>query len=422
MTVVGRGIRNAFRSTTRIIAIVVILGLCIGLGFVMLVGHRIVQVEIDATLASVGTVVTITPAGAMRGGTNDKYLTSDQLSGVRDLPHVVSLDETLPDRLDTDLPHHTSGPAAVGTTLQSALSGDSDQPVGFVGTTQPSRPANIGASSLKVVGGQPINGTGESDDAMISTTMAKRNNLQVGSTFSAYGHRFTVAALFDSDSASGDNTVIIPLLTEQKLSRRDHDVAAATATADSLNHLNDVTGDITMALGPAADVTSDVLQAEQALVPLNSVKNLSAYSLAAAAAAAAIISFLIMVMMVRERKREIGILKAIGASNRRISYQFIGEALTFSLLGGIAGVLACALTANAIISSLIGKGANSDTSGGPLTGRNHALHHLTPLHVAATVPDILIGLAGIVLISASGSAAATYLITKIQPAEALRSE
>jgi putative ABC transport system permease protein len=417
VSVLNRAVRNAFRSPARTMAIVGILGLSVGLSFVMLVGHKSIQNKINATLASVGNTVRITPAGYAAGSTATRYLTTAQLSKVARLPNVAGLDELLPASLPSG--DTTSQSASAGGTLLPSSPGE---PVSFVGTNDPSDPSNIGASTLEIAAGHVIDGTGDSYDAMVAATMARRNHLKTGSAFSAYGAVFTVKAIFDSDTDTGNDSVIVPLATLQRLTHRGGDVASAIATADSLIHLSDVTGEITIALGPAADVTSDIAQANQALAPLGSVEGVALYSLSGAVAAAAIISFLIMVMIVRERKREVGILKAIGAPNRRIVCQFMIEALTFSALGGAAGLLAGALAASSITSGLVSDSGHSGSPGSPRAGQNPALQHLSQVHATATIPEVLIGLAGILLIAAFGSAAASYLIGRIQPAQALRSE
>jgi putative ABC transport system permease protein len=47
----------------------------------------------------------------------------------------------------------------------------------------------------------------------------------------------------------------------------------------------------------------------------------------------------IMLATVSARIREIGIRKAIGATNREIRFQFLSEAVLISLIGGVIGIL-----------------------------------------------------------------------------------
>ena len=63
----------------------------------------------------------------------------------------------------------------------------------------------------------------------------------------------------------------------------------------------------------------------------------------------------IMLVSVRERTREIGIRKAVGAKRRHILAQFLVEAVVLSLLGGVIGV-AVGLAASFVIGQVAGWG------------------------------------------------------------------
>lgn len=474
MSLLSRGIRNAFRNRTRTVSIVLILGLAIGLAFVMLIAHRAVAAKTSTALRSVGNTVTIGPPGYKAGGLLGDFLSSLELAPISRLPGVTGVNELLNGNLKaSNLPpsnakgpsntqvkelggsnpggNNSSGssgsrssgssPVKRGSTslkypgtMAAATAGLACEPkpctppisyftVYITGSTEPTAPANIGASTLEIVSGHAIAGTSTADDAMISTEMARKNGLKVGSTFTAYGKTITVAAIFQSNSQQGNDTVIVPLPVLQRLMGAGDKVFTTTVTTSSLNELSKVTSEIERTLGKRASVISFVSDAEQAVSDLNGVKSIALESLIGAIAAAVVILFLVMVMIVRERKREIGVLKAIGSPNRRIMVQFTTEAVTLTLLGLVLGFVIGLIAANPVTSSLVShSGVASDTGARGIFGAGSpALTHLTDIsaNVGATV--ILEGIGAAILVAVLASAASAWMIGRVRPAEVLRS-
>jgi len=77
-----------------------------------------------------------------------------------------------------------------------------------------------------------------------------------------------------------------------------------------------------------------------------------------------------MTMSIYERTREIGIMKAVGASNRQIKRVFLGEAAIIGVLGGLGGLLfsaAGAALANLAAQYFIASSAQSAGGGGAVT-------------------------------------------------------
>jgi len=80
-----------------------------------------------------------------------------------------------------------------------------------------------------------------------------------------------------------------------------------------------------------------------------------------------------MIMSVMERRKEIGLMKAIGATNSLIIKQIMAESAILSLMGGIVGLLLGLLGAIAIGSLLGGMFSAVVTPGLAATGIGFAL-------------------------------------------------
>jgi putative ABC transport system permease protein len=422
MTAVGRGIRNAFRNAVRMISVVVILGLGIGLSFVMLIANHSVAAKVATTLSSIGDTVNIRLPGYSTGMQLGKHLTTAELAPIGHFHGVTSIDEILSGSADPLGRRQNPTPSASARTSLRPV--NMSPAVYFSGSTQPTSPVSIGASTLRVVNGHAISGTSLADAAMVSTAMARKNGLKVGSTFTAYGKTLTVAAIFESDNQSGNDTVVTSLPVLERLTGDTGQVSSAIVTAASLGELAATTSAIEQALGPVASVTSNLAEASQALGDLDGVKSIALYSLTGAVGAAVIILFLVMVMIVRERKREIGILKAIGASNGRIMAQFTTEAATFTLLGLVVGLIAGIVTGSAVTAALVShSGASSVAGSAGLSGEpSPFLGRLTDVSAQVGWGVILEALTAAVVVALLASAATTWMIGRIQPAEAVRSE
>jgi len=443
MNVFTRGVRNAFRNPVRTFSLVIILGLSIGLALAMLIAHQAVDQKINSIQSSVGNTVSISPAGVQgfEGGGNP--LTDADIAKVSGLANVTSVTKTLNDRLtstDTNLVSAVDA-GTLGRRFNqnngqnfappAGASGGATRtftpPVIVVGTNTPSTTTNGSAVTLKA--GKVFSGDSADAVAIVGTTLATKNNLAVGSTFTAYGATVTVDGIFDSGNTFSNNQVIMPLKTVQTLSSQAGDVTAATITVNSVTNVDSVTSAVKSALGTTADVTNSAEQAKQTIQPLENIKSISLYSLVGAVIAGATIILLTMVMIVRERRREIGVLKAIGASNTNVVTQFTSEAVTLTILGSVVGIVLGVLAGNPITRLLVTSSTSSTSQAVPGAGRRlgggfgrSVANNFSNIHGAVGWSIILYGLMAAIVIAILGSAVAAYFITNIRPAEVMRTE
>jgi putative ABC transport system permease protein len=469
VNVLRRGVKNAFRNTIRSVGVIAILAVAIALAISMVIARSAVSDKIDQVHSTTGNTVSVSPAGffGLQGGGTP--LTTTQMKKIAANPDVTEVRQSLSQRLsstDTSLQSSIT-PGSLGRQFGGGGGGGGGPggsttftlPVNITGTNSPGTALIGGASgggTEKLTAGSSFSASSTDNVAIVGTSLAKANSLTVGSTFTAWGTTINVVGIYSAGSTFADAGVLMPLATVQKLASAPNQVTSATVVVNSVDNVGTVTSEIKKELGSSADVTSTQQTTESQLAPLNSVKTIATTTLIGAVIAAALILLLSMLMIVRERRREIGVLKAIGAPNRSVIGQFIAESTTFTILGSVVGLIIGIVLSNPITNALVSSNTSSSSSGssggpggggffpgggasgapggsgGPPGGGGGGAFHfgglhsfsstLTQVHTAASWSTFAFAFLAALIIAVLGSTVAVANIVRIRPAEVLRSE
>ncbi|MFA5775064.1 MAG: FtsX-like permease family protein [Ilumatobacteraceae bacterium] len=455
MSAIQRGVRNAFRNPLRTISVTAILGISLGLVVVMLAARSAVSNRISEVKSSIGNTVTISPAGARGFLGGGEPLTQSKVEALASIANVTRVDATVDAQLRTDTDTSLKSGIEAGTLGRrqfrafnggGASSGTSSRtetapPEGFtppilaIGTNDANNAGTVG-TNLNISSGTMIDPVSDANSAVIGATLATKNSLSPGSTFTAYGTTITVSGIYDAGNEFSNNSVVFPLKTLQRLSTQNDQLTAAVVNVDSSDHIAAVTAAVKSALADTADVTSSEDTVAEAVKPLENIRTIATTSFFGALVAAAVITLLTMVMIVRERRKEIAVLKAIGAGDATIVTQFVTESVALSLVGGVFGTILGFIFSNPILSALVSSTQNSggpaNFEGGPggggrvvavaVGGFRAVRGAVQNIQAAVDLKLVLYGLLAAVAVAIVGSAFPAWLIAKIRPAEVLRSE
>jgi putative ABC transport system permease protein len=170
----------------------------------------------------------------------------------------------------------------------------------------------------------------------------------LGRTISVGGVRFRVIGVFEAVGSSTfggsrDSEVHIPVTAAQRLfgDMRVDAMALKAPTTERIDEVSD------QALAVLADRYPDeefsAVTQDQILGTVGRILGLLTSVLAAIAAISLLVGGVgvsnIMLVSVRERTREIGLRKAVGARQRDVTLQFLLEAVLLTTIGGVIGIL-----------------------------------------------------------------------------------
>jgi putative ABC transport system permease protein len=336
--------------TSRLRAALTMLGVVIGVASVVaLVGvGQGTTSNITERLSSLGTnLLTISPAN---GG--DSTLTLDDAAAIAALDTVAGVAPEVTSSLLVRADDESTTTTVIGTTPAYPTVRAFDVWQGTfltdVSVDQDLRVAVLGASTAEDLGLEAAD---------------------VGSEISIAGIPFKVIGILQAKGGSGfqdpDDQIMVPVGTVQKYFVGGDSVRTIGVSVAQADQMDATKTELTALLrdrhelAAGADDDFNVFDQTQLLEAASSISGTLTLLLGGIASISLVVGGIgimnIMLVSVRERTREIGIRKAVGARKRDILAQFLVEALTLSLLGGLIGIVV-GLSVSALIGRIAGWG------------------------------------------------------------------
>jgi putative ABC transport system permease protein len=256
------------------------------------------------------------------------------------------------------------------TTQQLVLAGDRNTTTTVVGTT----------GSYATVRTESVASGGFLNDASVQHSLRiavigsqtagdlDLDETDLGSQISIRGLPFVVVGILDPKGGFGnfspDDVIYIPLTVAQEQFVGGDSVRTISVSVNNQASIDQTKAAITAELRQRHGTTADtddfnILDQSQLLAAFGTITTLLTVLLAGIASIALAVGGIgimnIMLVSVRERTREIGIRKAVGARGRDILAQFLIEALALSSIGGAVGIV-LGVAVSAIIGALAGWG------------------------------------------------------------------
>ena len=337
--------------TNRLRAALTMLGVIIGVASVVaLVGvGQGTTSNITNALSSLGTnLLTISPTSASSDGSTT--LTLEDAEAIAELPGVAAVAPEVSTNQNVTAGTETTSTTIIGTTSAYPT-------VRAYKIWQGSGLTDVAVDrGLRVA----VLGKSTADDLKLTAS-------DIGSQIRIAGIDFTLAGILQPKGGAGfqdpDDQVLVPVSTVQKYFVGGDSVRSIGVSVASAGEMPTTNARISALLRQRHDLAAtedddfQVFDQTQLLAAASTISGTLTLLLGGIASISLVVGGIgimnIMLVSVRERTREIGIRKAIGARGSDILAQFLVEALTLSLLGGLLGV-ALGLGVSALIARVAG--------------------------------------------------------------------
>jgi putative ABC transport system permease protein len=273
-------------------------------------------------------------------------------------------------------------------------------------------------------------------EALVEAAYARQFGIRVGDTVSVNGSKFPVIGLMDASRAAkiAVANLYLPLADAEGLAASSKNLQTVSPFAPGDVNLlflkadQEKTAELSASLKGILGKKATIGTSESFLKLLGSLFALSdKFTLAASLIAlivAVLIAFKTMAGNIAERAREIGVLKAVGWTNRNVVMQLLSESVIQCFLAGILGLLIALVVSFGLSFMKINIPIPWDMAPNPhfLPGGGDQIYKTLrlPVHIPWTLASFAV-LLSIVIGGLTGGLLGRH-VAKIKPSEVLRHE
>lgn len=423
-----RGIRNVARSKIRTVTVALLIGLAMCLSITMMAINSAVENQLASVEAGVGTVVEVRPAGTFGAFGRGEPMSASIIEGMSEVPHIVEIAPVVAyQHMQRPTAAQMRDPAALETVLRNRMA--------VMGVVPGQALRLIGGGTAEIITGRNFEPADDGQNvAIVGVAFAEERELTLGSVAVMNDQEFTIVGLSQAGNRFGDSTVFLPLATAQQVLDMDEQLSLVYITVDTAGNVDPAVAALKELVGENADVVS---QGEAMLSRLtqsmDTVRGTTSTGLWLALGTSGLVIFFTMLLIIRERQKEIGVLKAIGSSNFDLLSGFAWEALTLATVGTIVGIVLFATAGQSIAAQVIAQATPSVARGmGALRqGLGGGGFMMRDGMLQAQLGALTVSLSGVLLIRSLAAALGLGLLggllpalyaLRLKPAEVLRND
>lgn len=267
----------------------------------------------------------------------------------------------------------------------------------------------------------------ETGSVLLTRNLTAYYDVEVGGIITILDTEFTVVGTYENTTSMGNRTVFMSIADAQEIYNMGSNVSYLYVYTEDSSMVNTIASAIELAYEDIAVSTiSDRLQqltrlqemSEQTLTSASSTveqtENTALQLMIIAVAATAMIVLFVMLYTVKERTKEIGVLKTLGFSKRAVIAQFILEGVIVTALAGILGAV-IGWAGTSTLASLVLPSSSS-------TGMGGDAQQAASLSIQPDPAWVIMAFLLVICLGAIGSLYPAWRASRTRPVEALKND